>query len=69
MRALGIRWLAKMLYPGLYTADLRKETKLFFKLFLRVDLGDDEADEILLLKTKNARSRESGPRGFAYRER
>ncbi|MBP7527225.1 MAG: ABC transporter substrate-binding protein [Syntrophorhabdaceae bacterium] len=69
MRALGIRWLAKMLYPGLYTADLRKETKLFFKLFLRIDIGDDETDEILLLKTKNVRRSEAGElRGFAYRE-
>lgn len=53
MRAIGVRWLAHTLYPDLYTtADIRKETKRFFKLFLGVNLSNDEADSLLLLKRK-----------------
>lgn len=50
MRALGVRWLAYTLYPTLYPGNIRKETRQFFKLFLGVDIGDDEANKILLLK-------------------
>jgi iron complex transport system substrate-binding protein len=53
MRAIGVRWLAHTLYPDLYTtADVRKETKRFFKLFLGVNISNDEADTLLLLKKK-----------------
>jgi len=53
MRAIGVRWLAHRLYPNLYTTvDIRKETKRFFKLFLGVKIGTDEADKLLLLKNK-----------------
>jgi iron complex transport system substrate-binding protein len=53
MRALGVKWLAHTLYPDLYTtADIRKETKRFFKLFLRVDISNEDTDNILLLKGK-----------------
>lgn len=50
MRSLGVRWLAKTLYPDLYRQDIKKETKQFFKLFLNVDISEKEAGEILLMK-------------------
>lgn len=51
MRAIGVRWLAHTLYPERYpAAQLRKETKQFFRLFLGVDINDSEADALLLQK-------------------
>lgn len=51
MKAIGVRWLAHTLYPERYPAkDLRKETKRFFKLFLGVDISENEANTLLLLK-------------------
>lgn len=50
MRSLGVRWLAKTLYPDLYRPDIKKETKQFFKLFLNVDISEKEAGEILMMK-------------------
>ena len=50
MRSLGVRWLAKTLYPDLYRPEIKKETKQFFKLFLNVDISEKEAGEILMMK-------------------
>jgi iron complex transport system substrate-binding protein len=47
MRAVGIRWLAKTLYPNQYKGNLKKETKRFFKLFMGVDIQDAEVESIL----------------------
>ena len=47
MRAIGIRWLAATLYPGLYAKDLEKETQYFFRLFLNMDIPEREAEKIL----------------------
>lgn len=52
MRALGVKWLAHTLYPGLYPVNIQKETKRFFKLFLRVGISNEDTDNILLLKRK-----------------
>lgn len=47
MRLLGLKWLASTLYPHLFPADMVKETKEFYKLFLGVELNDREAREVL----------------------
>ncbi|PPQ40473.1 hypothetical protein SAMN06265338_102217 [Rhodoblastus acidophilus] len=47
MRAIGVQWLANLLYPELFPLDLRAETKRFYKLFLNVDLSDANLDDIL----------------------
>jgi iron complex transport system substrate-binding protein len=64
MRALGVKWLAHTLYPNLYTtANIQKETKRFFKLFLRADINNDDTDEILLLKHKRSTEKPSAGSG------
>ncbi|MBP7526605.1 MAG: ABC transporter substrate-binding protein, partial [Syntrophorhabdaceae bacterium] len=47
MRLLGLKWLTNLLHPDLYSADIVKETQVFFNLFLGVDLSRKEALEII----------------------
>ena len=47
MRVLGARWLAHTLYPNKYKVDMIKETQDFYKLFLGIQLGPQEAEEIM----------------------
>jgi iron complex transport system substrate-binding protein len=43
-RLLGARWLGTLLYPDLYTYDMRAEAKKFYKLFYEWDLTDAQFD-------------------------
>jgi len=47
MRFLGAKWVAGILYPATYRIDMVKETQDFFRLFFKVNLGPQEAREIL----------------------
>ncbi len=47
MRYLGIQWLMQCLYPGDYQFDLVEETRNFHRLFLRLELSDEQIREIL----------------------
>lgn len=47
MQALGMQWLANLLYPSLFPIDIAAETKTFYKLFLHVDLSDADVARLL----------------------
>lgn len=47
MRALGLKWLANILYPSICIIDPVKETKEFYRLFLNIELNGDQAREVL----------------------
>jgi len=47
MRLLGAKWVASCLYPTIYRTDMVKETRKFFKLFFKINLGPQEARELL----------------------
>lgn len=47
MRFLGIKWLIDINYPNAFKFDMKKETKEFYKLFLRLDLNDKQIKHIL----------------------
>jgi iron complex transport system substrate-binding protein len=47
MRLLGVQWLANLLHPDLYPIDMAKETKRFYRLFLGIELGERDVQEIL----------------------
>jgi len=47
MQALGIQWLANLLYPQAFAIDIQAATKRFYKLFLNVDLTDAEVARLL----------------------
>lgn len=47
MRLLGIRWLLNVLHPDMYPVDMVAETRSFYKLFLGVDLTEEQAKETL----------------------
>jgi iron complex transport system substrate-binding protein len=47
MQALGIQWLANLLYPKLLPIDIAAETRHFYKLFLNVDLTDADVARLL----------------------
>ncbi|MEZ4598731.1 MAG: ABC transporter substrate-binding protein [Syntrophotaleaceae bacterium] len=47
MRLLGIKWVAKVLYPERFSLDMDKETREFFKLFLQVEPSRADLRSIL----------------------
>jgi iron complex transport system substrate-binding protein len=46
-RLIGVRWLAKVLYPDLFPEDLRAETKRFYALFYHREPTDRQVEELL----------------------
>ncbi len=46
-RIIGLRWLAKLLYPRLFPEDLRAETKHFYELFYHQAPSDAQLDQLL----------------------
>jgi iron complex transport system substrate-binding protein len=46
-RLIGIRWLAKVLYPDLFPADLRSETRRFYALFYHREPTEQQLNELL----------------------
>lgn len=47
MRIMGLEWLMHTLYPNEYSLDLSSRTKEFYKLFMGVDLTQEQLDYIL----------------------
>jgi len=47
MRILGAKWIASLLYPTHYKIDMVKETESFYRLFLGVELTDEDTRDIL----------------------
>lgn len=47
MRYLGVKWVMTRLYPDLYQIDIIGEIKIFYRLFLGLDLTDEQCREIL----------------------
>lgn len=47
MRALGIKWLASVIYPDRYKHDLKKDVKSFYKQFLKLNLTQRQIEAIL----------------------
>ena len=39
-RLLGLRWLAKVLYPDIDTGDMRAITREYYRLFYHVELDE-----------------------------
>jgi iron complex transport system substrate-binding protein len=46
-RIIGLRWMAKLLYPALFPEDLRAETKRFYDLFYHQTPSDAQLDQLL----------------------
>ena len=46
-RLIGVRWLAKVLYPKLFPEDLRQTTRGFYRLFYHVELSAAQLDQLL----------------------
>lgn len=46
-RVIGVRWLANLLYPGVFKMDIKAETKRFYQLFYHCSLTGPEVEEIL----------------------
>jgi iron complex transport system substrate-binding protein len=45
-RIVGMRWLAKLVYPDYFDYDVDEEVKKFFSLFYHVELDADRLEEI-----------------------
>ena len=46
-RLIGLRWLAKLLYPQHFPEDIRAEARRFYALFYQQDPTDAQLDELL----------------------
>jgi iron complex transport system substrate-binding protein len=46
-RLIGLRWLAHLLYPQLFSGDIRAETKRFYELFYHQAPTDAQLDQLL----------------------
>ena len=46
-RLIGLRWLAKILYPDRFTEDMNALTRDFYKRFYHVDLDDAQVARVL----------------------
>ena len=46
MRLMGVQWLANLLHPDLYAADIKAESRRFMKLFFNLDLSDAQINEL-----------------------
>jgi len=46
-RVLGLKWVANLLYPDVFTYDIRQETKDFYSKFYHYELSDKEVDGLL----------------------
>lgn len=46
-RLIGISWLGSLVYPDLYTDDVRQEIVSFYQLFYHLELSEEDLDEIL----------------------
>jgi iron complex transport system substrate-binding protein len=47
MRIMGLNWLMYNLYPSEYRIDVVKEAREFYKLFLGVDLPNEEIERVI----------------------
>jgi len=46
-RLIGLQWLGQLLFPDIFTADLRAATRGFYRDFYGVELSDAQLDELL----------------------
>ena len=46
-RMMGLRWMARLLWPDRWPGTLREETRAFYRLWYHVDLDDDALDRLL----------------------
>ncbi|PXX50721.1 iron complex transport system substrate-binding protein [Hungatella effluvii] len=46
-RMIGIEWLGGLVYPEIYTSDIREEVKNFYQLFYHIDVTDEKLEAIL----------------------
>jgi len=46
-RLIGLRWLARQLYPGRFDGDLRAETRRFYALFYQREASEAQLDRLL----------------------
>lgn len=47
MKILGLKWTLSLFHPQLYSLDINKEAKEFYKLFLGMDLTNEQLDDIM----------------------
>ncbi len=47
-RLIGLVWLTDLIYPDLSPFDLKNEIRDFYTLFYRIDLSEEQLDDILL---------------------
>lgn len=46
-RMIGIEWLGSLVYPEIYTSDIREEVKNFYQLFYHIDVTDEKLEAVL----------------------
>ena len=47
MRFIGLKWLINLTHPDVFKFNMNKEVKDFYKLFLEVDVSDNQVKELI----------------------
>jgi iron complex transport system substrate-binding protein len=50
-RLIGIRWLANLLYPDIFSFDMAEEARVFYSLFYHYELTDAQIEQLLANST------------------
>ncbi|HKA79286.1 MAG TPA: iron ABC transporter substrate-binding protein, partial [Xanthobacteraceae bacterium] len=46
-RLIGLQWMARLLFPGQFSGDIRDVARGFYRQFYQVDLSEPELDRLL----------------------
>ncbi|MDD7267816.1 MAG: ABC transporter substrate-binding protein [Lachnospiraceae bacterium] len=49
-RIIGIKWLGNLLYPDVFSYDMKQEVKEFYQLFYHCELTDEQVEKLLKQK-------------------
>jgi iron complex transport system substrate-binding protein len=58
-RIIGLKWVAGLLYPDKFPADLRETTRTFYRLFYHVNPSEPELDTLIAWSKGQAPSQQS----------
>jgi len=61
MRIIGLKWLMSNLYPSQYKADFNKEAREFYRIFLGVELSQEEMMRVISREASIDESHGVGP--------
>jgi iron complex transport system substrate-binding protein len=60
MRIIGLKWLLSNLYPAAYKSDFNKDARDFYRLFLNIELSQEEMTRVIFREAGDHESHDTG---------